>query len=162
MGSCSLTECFGLLQCWLGLAPASKPWDAACLRLLTLTCTHTTLQSQPFALPQSLPVAREPSYEAPGNCSHRVHLLRLWPNSRPARGPPGNVVSCDRSRNSGNYSSAFQSDHVAVGEEKSGSARTVAMLEGLLTSSTRRAPPCRLVNRDNKSLYLLGTSLAIV
>lgn len=135
LGSCSLTGCFGLLQCWLGLAPASEPWDAACLRLLTLTSTHTPLQSQPLALPQPLPVTREPSYKAPGSCSHRAHLLRLWSSPRPARGPLGIVVSCDGSRNSGNCSSAFQSDHVAVGRQEGQDHRHLERLKEVLELS---------------------------
>lgn len=31
----ALTGCSEHLQCWPGLAPGSKPWDAACLSLLT-------------------------------------------------------------------------------------------------------------------------------
>lgn len=71
------------------------------------------------------------------------------------------VVSCYLSRNSGNYSSAFISNHEAVGEKKSGSARLVATLEELLARPTKRAPSCLLVNPRFNNKDLLSTSLVM-
>ena len=61
----ALTGCSEHLQCWPGLAPGSKPWDAACLRLLTLGFCTQNPEFLIAGLRQSLSVVQLPCSGTP-------------------------------------------------------------------------------------------------
>lgn len=130
----TLTGCSGHLRYWLGLAPASKPWDAACRRLRNPNTQF--LQQQKYRF-RSAAAAR------PSRAQEKMVSLCREGRWEVSSGTPRDSGSCSsragRARAPGKASSPGREGHaVAEGKAREWHARTVAHLRGFFSPLRER------------------------